>query len=190
MNVNAVTMASKQRGAVLIVGLIMVLLMTIVGLAAIRSTGLQETMAGNMRERNLAFQAAEASLRVGEALVEDNNVDGLDFSGATAGLVPDLNQPGMALPPVHQWTDEQWAANAVQVDMGLENIGDANQPWYVVEELMVLSFNASQSTGGAIDQQSLQNTNDLQMEFFRVTSRGLSGSGESQAVLQSTYRKN
>ena len=41
MNVNAVTMASKQRGAVLIVGLIMVLLMTIVGLAAIRSTGLQ-----------------------------------------------------------------------------------------------------------------------------------------------------
>lgn len=185
-----VVVDSRQRGAVLLVGLIMVLLMTIVGLAAIRSSGLQETMAGNMRERNLAFQAAEASLRVGEALVENNNVDALDFSGAAAGLKPDLNQPGMALPPVHEWTADQWEANAVQVAMGLENIGEDDQPWYVVEELMVLSFNASQSTGGAIDQQSLQNTNDLQMEFFRVTSQGRSGSGESRAVLQSTYRKN
>lgn len=183
-------MATKQQGAVLIVGLIMVLLMTIVGLAAIRSTGLQETMAGNMRERNLAFQAAEASLRVGEDLVEDNNVDGLDFSGATVGLQPDLNQPGLGLPSVHEWTEEQWAENGAQTDLELDNVGEENQPWYVVEELMVLSFNASKSTGGAIDQQSLQSTNDLEMEFFRVTSRGLSGSGESEAVLQSTYRKN
>lgn len=55
-----------QRGAVLIVALIMLLLLTIIGLSGMRGTSLQENMASNMREGNLSFQAAEAALRRGE----------------------------------------------------------------------------------------------------------------------------
>ncbi|EWC40216.1 pilus assembly protein PilX [Pseudomonas stutzeri] len=61
---------SSQRGAVLLVSLIMLLLLTILGAAAMRDTNLQERMAGNMRDQNLAFQAAEAALRFAEQEVK------------------------------------------------------------------------------------------------------------------------
>ncbi len=61
---------SRQRGAVLLVALIMLLLLTILGAAAMRDTNLQERMAGNMRDHNLAFQAAEAALRFAEQEVK------------------------------------------------------------------------------------------------------------------------
>ena len=64
-----ITCMYRQRGALLIVALVMVLLIAIVGMAAIRGTGLQEAMSGNMRDRNIAFQAAESALRSGEVLV-------------------------------------------------------------------------------------------------------------------------
>ena len=63
---NNFTPAPKQRGAVLIVALIMLLLLTIIGLSSMRDTSLQENMAGNMRDSNLALQASEAALRQGE----------------------------------------------------------------------------------------------------------------------------
>ena len=59
-------MAVYQSGAVLIISLIMLLLLTIIGVTAIQTTLLEEKMAGNMREQNIAFQAAESALRSGE----------------------------------------------------------------------------------------------------------------------------
>lgn len=55
-----------QSGAVLVVSLIMLLLLTIIGVTSMQTTSLEEKMAGNMRDRNIAFQAAEAALRDAE----------------------------------------------------------------------------------------------------------------------------
>jgi type IV pilus assembly protein PilX len=66
---------SQQNGAVLLVALIMLLLLTILGAAAMRDTNLQERMAGNMRDHNLAFQAAEAALRFAEQEVKTGYAD-------------------------------------------------------------------------------------------------------------------
>ena len=60
---------NNQRGAILIIALIMLLLLTIIGLSSMRGTSLQESMAGNMRDSSLALQAAEAALRQGENVV-------------------------------------------------------------------------------------------------------------------------
>lgn len=56
----------SERGAVLLVSLVMLLLLTLIGLAGMRMAQLEERMAGNLRDRQLAFQAAEAALRAGE----------------------------------------------------------------------------------------------------------------------------
>lgn len=69
---------SQQRGAVLLVSLIMLLLLTILGAAAMRDTNLQERMAGNMRDHNLAFQAAEAALRFAEQEVKTDYANLID----------------------------------------------------------------------------------------------------------------
>lgn len=59
--------ASSQRGAVLIVSLIFLLLMTIIGVTTMQTTTLQERMAGNTRDMNIALQASETALRDAEA---------------------------------------------------------------------------------------------------------------------------
>ncbi len=68
-------------GAELIVALIMLLLITIVGVSAMQTTTMEEKMAGNLRDRHIAFQAAEAALRQGEADAEEDFPD-VDGSGA------------------------------------------------------------------------------------------------------------
>lgn len=69
------SLPDTQRGAVLVVALVMLLLLTIIGLASIRGTTLQENMAGNLRESSLSLQAAEAALRKGEKTILDKFID-------------------------------------------------------------------------------------------------------------------
>jgi type IV pilus assembly protein PilX len=58
--------ATRQRGAVLVISLLLLLVMTLLGLGASQSTRLQERMAGNQRDQEVALQGAEASLRAAE----------------------------------------------------------------------------------------------------------------------------
>ncbi len=93
---------NSQQGAILIVALIMLLLVTIIGLASIRGTSLQERMAGNLRDQELALQAAEAALRKGESIVvskfEANTLNTL----ATADQAGTYSSfPGVAKDPTY-----------------------------------------------------------------------------------------
>lgn len=67
---------NKQGGAALLIALIMLLVLTVIGLTSMRGTSLQESMAGNLREVSLSFQAAEAGLRAGEDLASSKFLDG------------------------------------------------------------------------------------------------------------------
>ncbi len=58
----------RQRGFSLIVSLIMLVLITLVALGSMRTVALQSRMSATTHDRNLAFQAAETSMRDGEAL--------------------------------------------------------------------------------------------------------------------------
>ncbi|ADV26703.1 hypothetical protein Psesu_0851 [Pseudoxanthomonas suwonensis 11-1] len=62
---------SRQRGASLVVVLILLLVMTLLGLAVLRGTLLEERMSANMFDRSLAFQQAESALREAEGAVRD-----------------------------------------------------------------------------------------------------------------------
>jgi len=59
----------QQTGVALIIGLVMLLLLTIIMLSAMRVTSLEERMAGNLRNQNIALQAAESALREAEARI-------------------------------------------------------------------------------------------------------------------------
>lgn len=61
-----------QSGAALIVALILLIVITLVGLAAIGTTLLQNKMASNQYDRQVAFQSAEAAMRVATALFPNN----------------------------------------------------------------------------------------------------------------------
>lgn len=59
----------SQSGASLVVVLILLVVMTVLGLAVMRTTLLEERMSANMYDRSLAFQQAESALREAEAAV-------------------------------------------------------------------------------------------------------------------------
>ena len=61
----------RQRGALLVVSLLLLLVMTVLALTASQSTQMQERMAGNARDLDLAFQAVEAGVRGGEVRIDD-----------------------------------------------------------------------------------------------------------------------
>lgn len=95
---------ARQRGVALIVALILLVVATLMGLAGISGTTLQERMSANMYDRSLAMQASEAALRAAEAAITANPAVGLDCSpgsGNLCDLVPTNTFTG---------TDADWTA--------------------------------------------------------------------------------
>ena len=172
-----VTTMTQQRGMTLIVGLIMVLLMTLVGMAAIRGSNMQELMAGNMRDRNLAFQAAEAGLRQGENFLTNATIP--VFNGTTAGLYEAISGSSTT----GFWDTYVWSGNSVATNMNLEYV--TSQPRYVIEE--VTGTSTLSADGGAIDFAATLKAEDT--VFYRVTSRAEGGTDGAVVILQSTYKR-
>lgn len=117
----------RQTGSALIIGLTIMLLMLILGTAGMRTTIMEERMAGNSRDYNNAFQAAEAGLLDGEQDI--NNKDPItneklrikdysrnDFAtdcnigNTTTRLLDGLCVPATTDPP--QWLAINWDAIA------------------------------------------------------------------------------
>ena len=74
----------RQRGVTLIVVLILVLLVTLAGIAAVRSLVEEERMAANSLDRSLAMQGAENVLRQAEAIAQAQSVASTKNSDFTA----------------------------------------------------------------------------------------------------------
>lgn len=82
---------SGERGSALTIALIFLLLMTLLGVSAMRGSNMQERMAGNLRDRNMAFQAAEAALRSGEGWLM--NIANQNLANARDPLVAPFVNP-------------------------------------------------------------------------------------------------
>ena len=57
-----ITLQSKQTGVVLVIGLLMLLIITIVGVTAMSGTTNNERMTANHQFQTLSFQAAESAI--------------------------------------------------------------------------------------------------------------------------------
>lgn len=76
------TPPNRQRGAVLFVSLMILVLLTLLGLASMQVTTLQERMSGNYRTLNLAFQNSESRIRVQEAAIKQTTDNGVVYYNA------------------------------------------------------------------------------------------------------------
>jgi type IV pilus assembly protein PilX len=166
----------RQRGAVLIVSLLILLVMTIIGITAMQSTTLQERMAGNARDRNLALQAAESGLKDATDLIE-GLANTAAFTGSqglygTADTVPD---PFVS----SSWSDSKSRA-------GKEITGTAAAPRYYIKLVSTTSM-----AGGRLNIQGYGKTSMAggTLAVFQITVRGTGGSENAQSVVRSYYGK-
>lgn len=168
----------KQGGGALIVSLLILLVMTFIGITGMQVTSLEEKMAGNMRDRNLAFQAAESALRTGElaltqatvpffncsnGLYRANNIDCDDGTSETASV----------------WNAVNWSSDQVVTLSNLTLADTAADPAYIIEELPVVP------EAGA----SLEAGVPSEANYYRVTARGIGGTENAVVMVQSTYKR-
>lgn len=173
----------REEGAVLVVGLVMVLLISIIGISAIRGSNLQESMAGNMRERNLAFQASESALRVGEASVADQVSRPLMTNNQ--GLYDDTYMTPTT--SILTFTDANWKDTAKVKVTALSLQYVSREPTYIVEQLDPDIGIGAAMEGSAVDLEGMQNTGDISP--YRVTARGFGASENSVKTLQTSYNR-
>jgi len=61
-----------EQGSVLVIALVILLVLTMMAIAGVQSTSIQERMSGNMRDKDLSFQFAEMGLRDAELALRDD----------------------------------------------------------------------------------------------------------------------
>jgi type IV pilus assembly protein PilX len=167
----------RQNGAALILALIFLLLMTMLSTSSMRTSTMQERMAGNTRDWNLGFQSAEAALRAAEEFLRDTAV------------LPEFNDVD-GYYQVNSTDRPLWAADASAAGEGYVSYpddlpGTAERPRYYIEKLSsIRPAGASTETGTPVDE----------IFYFRVTAIGYGGAVDSAdnpltaVVLSSVYR--
>jgi type IV pilus assembly protein PilX len=159
----------NERGAALIVALIFLVVLTLLGVGAMRTTNLQERMAGSLRDSNLAFQAAESALREGEQMLQQAALPVFAGTGGLLQMQPDAGQPSF-------WNTYAWAGNSMAA---AAVAGTAAAPQYVIEELPPVPLQGGSLRFGALPE----------VGFYRVTARAVGGTTDAVSLLQIAYRR-
>ncbi|HKT32142.1 MAG TPA: pilus assembly protein [Gammaproteobacteria bacterium] len=180
-NIAAPTRRNLQQGVVLVVSLILLLVLTILGIAAIQSTSLEERMAGNQRAHQLAFEAAEAALRQGEQAL--NGMASLPpFDGSVLGYYPTpVDGSGNTLTAGVDWQNWNWAQKSIPYTgtLGIGSNTGATASYYIEPFKYVATAGQSLDVSAPIPGQQL----------YAITARGVSPDGKSVVILQSTYKR-
>ncbi|MDP3857783.1 MAG: PilX N-terminal domain-containing pilus assembly protein [Stagnimonas sp.] len=122
----------KQRGVALVVSLILLILVTLIGLAAVRGTTSQQRMTANFYDRSIAFQSAEAGLAAGAAALVAGTTNIRNCGpGGSACLANPFSDPNLATGAITNVASSTFAAavNATgQPQFVIENMGAYADP--------------------------------------------------------------
>lgn len=174
-----------QRGVALVVSLVLLILVTLIGLAAVRGTTSQQRMTANFYDRSVAFQSAEAGLAAGAAALEagTTNIRNCGQGGGACGANPFEDS---TLP----------TANIVTVDAAvfLKAANAVSQPQYVIENMGTF-IDPSSSTGfgqtANAAQYGAQGASTTAI-YYRITARSGNPAvigDRAVAVLQAMYKQ-
>ncbi len=166
---------NRQRGTALIVSLLILIVLTILGVAAMSTTTMEEKMAGNSRRIDLAFQSAESALRDAQIDLTKNNLTAFD-STCTNGLC----LPSTTGTPV--WDTVNWSTNAriYGAYTGAAAIPGGPAPVYIIEKMPPMV-----TPGNNLGQKDY---NSLPSQVYRITARATGPGGVAVVELQSVYK--
>jgi len=189
-------MRSNQQGAALVVGLIMLLLLTIIGLSAMQGTTMQEKMSGNMKDSAVALQAGEAALRYAEKgfLESRNNFDrGETFASCNSGCeivnsegdtsasnALNSNSPDWDAAALSYGAFEDESGTTIQIPSG-SKIDTSNTSSVVSTTPEILI----EYTG--VDPDDLEPGAVKGVDLYRATVKAAGSSPDSQVILQTIY---
>jgi len=185
---------AAQAGAALMVSLIMLLLITLVAVAATRSQSLETRMAVNLQNRNIATDMGEAALRNGESALTQgvlpSDLSGLGDTGGTY-VAADANVTctwGTGSSPWYEVTTtcNVWNTAGKTLSYGtysapaLSSMTSATTPQYIIEQLPSVAV-----AGTSISTQ--EGGNGYRPFLYRLTAFANGGDSTSSAMVQSVF---
>lgn len=171
--VKTYSLKSHQHGAVFVVSLVILLIITMLAVGGMQTSLLEEKMAGNVSDRNLAFQSAESALREGEVFIE--GIVSLGDFTTGAGLISRTD-----VEPDYSRADT-WSESQNHV-VAATDFGAYENPRYFIKHFTTVSGReGSLNLSGYGDNKG---TGDI--TIFRVTARGTGASAESAEVILRT----
>lgn len=183
---------NRQRGAVLVLALIFLLLLTIVAISTSGRSLMQERMAGAMRNAQQAEWSAENALR---------GVEWNLFSGTAGVACYNSSNPATISAKVSAFRQSSiWLTDGAteykgagvgidyttaSTDAALSTAVMARNPWYIVEYLgQDLSPNNATS---AAREAGSSGTATARFYLYRITARATGGSPNTIRVVESTF---
>jgi len=163
------TYSNKQSGVVLIISLIMLLLLTIIGVTSMQVTGLEEKMAGNFRDQNVAFQAAESTLKEAEIFLLNNPIDATIYDGTNGLLNFSDSEPANFF--THGWTGSD---SATTIPGYGNNFSLAEDPRYIIKKVSQTPATATEPV----------------KTYFKITARAKGANADTQIILQEYFVRN
>jgi type IV pilus assembly protein PilX len=165
---------NQMQGAALVTALVLLLILTLLGTTALRNTVMEERMAGNFYDHAVAHEAGETALRTGEGeLADDTLYSALGFAGGDG--THEVDDTDHSISP---YEDANFTRG---VSSGVSSSVDSTPTFYLemLPEIrlpasgLVLGFNDSTPT----------------TRHYRVSVKGTGISPNSDARMQSTYRR-
>ncbi|MCX7178163.1 MAG: PilX N-terminal domain-containing pilus assembly protein [Proteobacteria bacterium] len=177
---------AEQRGVALIVSLILLIVVTLIGLAAVQGTTMQVRMTSNFYDRSVAFQGAEAGLAAGAAALTagTTNIRNCGQGGGVCGSNP-FEDSTLSV------------ANIVAIAAGTTYAATGNaagQPQYVIENMGSFVDPNSNTGYGQTANAAQYGAQGASMTaiYYRITSRSgdptLVGD-RAVVILQAMYRQ-
>lgn len=178
--------AKFQRGASLFVVLILLLVMTLLGLAILRSTVMEERMSANLYDRSLSFQSAETALREAE-----ERIQAAELSGTRLGF--DCSVTGMICPsiPTNALTGAACIGGKycwTTMPAGNQVLSTGMVPQYYIEYMGQYTNEDDLGLAGSANANQYGGSGGVPLQhFYRITARSHNpvGSDRSVVILQS-----
>jgi type IV pilus assembly protein PilX len=167
----------RQRGLVLVTSLLMLVLVTILAIGMFRSFGIDEKIAGNMREKQRALNAAETAEEFAESYLSSGTV--LAATTCTGQVNSNVGQVCSSTlqaqgfdPAVLNWP--AWV-NYIPATMALPTTGQGS---YYKNPAYYIGFITSTNNPAT----------GFTTSFYQIDAVGYGGSSSTAAVVEATYQ--
>jgi type IV pilus assembly protein PilX len=174
----------RQRGAALFISLLLLTVLTLIGLSAANVGILQERMASNFAQTNLAFQRAEATLRGVEQRVESLSKGGSGGLGEIPIWAEKVAPDGLDIE-----RGDCAMSGAKVADWGWTSSPDFDQhdEKYVIVELSGATESGEVFGSACRPMQSQHAGNPGQSAVYYLVAARAEGNDGTEAVVQSIY---
>lgn len=172
---------ARQQGISLLVVLILLIVMSVLGIAVLRSSSMQERMSANLYDRSLAFQTAEAALRqIQTDVLGDPDITELQYGKTLAEMRADGH-----LACADGYCNRDASSGSLETPVpqtGSVTTADGKTLNYSYT-MEYLGTGKGSTVLGLCETTEGQNSYQCQRPMFRVTVWG-EGPGHAQVVLQ------